>query len=172
MRYADRPTISSTDRKLTVDAVVQSRGVMAEASTAIREFFDAYAKATGSLDLAFFGTAYGETFLFAGPGGVQAVKRDDFLKVVPKRGAFFRAAGLVASDIRRLEEMRLDERHTLVQARWDLRFETEAGRPIIDESGATYVLRRQEDSLQIVFQLDHQDLTKRLQELGLLPASG
>ena len=96
---------------------------MAEASKAIREFFDEYAKATGSLDLAFLGTAYGDTFMFAGPGGVQAVKRDDFLKVVPKRGA-------------------------------------------------TYILRRQENSLQIVFQLDHQDLTKRLDELGLLPASG
>jgi hypothetical protein len=35
--------------------VVQSRGVMAEASKAIREFFDEYAKATGSLDLAFLG---------------------------------------------------------------------------------------------------------------------
>ena len=110
---------------------------MAEASKAIREFFDAYAKATESLDLTFLGTAYGETFMFAGPGGVQAVKREDFLKVVPKRGAFFRAAGLVASDIRRLEEMRLDERHTLVQTRWDLRFEKEPGRPIIDEIGAT-----------------------------------
>ena len=112
---------------------------MAEASKAIREFFDEYAKATGSLDLAFLGTAYGDTFMFAGPGGVQAVKRDDFLKVVPKRGAFFRAAGLVASEVRRLEEMRLDEKHTMVQA---------------------------------LFQLDHQDLTKRLDELGLLPASG
>src|SRR6185295_20418748 len=99
---------------------------MAQASKEIREFFDAYAQATRSLDLAFFESAYGDTFMFASPGGVQAVKRDDFLKVVPKRGAFFRAAGLVGSEIRRLEEMRLDERHTLVQARWDLRFETEA----------------------------------------------
>ena len=145
---------------------------MSEVSKAIREFFDAYAKATGSLDLAFLGTAYGDTFMFAGPGGVQAVKRDDFLKVVPKRGAFFKAAGLVASELRRLEETRLDETHTMVRVQWELRFEKEPGRPIIDEISATYILRRQEDSLQIVFQLDHQDLTKRLQELGLLPASG
>ena len=87
---------------------------MAEASSAIREFFDGYAKATGSLDLAFFESAYGETFMFAGPGGVQAVKRDDFLKVVPKRAVFFRATGLVASEIRKLEETRLDEQHTMV----------------------------------------------------------
>ena len=60
---------------------------MAEASETIREFFDAYAKATGSLDSAFLGSAYGDTFMFAGPGGVQAVKRDDFLDPMPsKRG--------------------------------------------------------------------------------------
>src|SRR5205807_798972 len=121
--------------------------------------------------LAFLGTAYGDTFMFASPGGIQAVKRDDFLKVVPKRGAFVRAAGLVASEVRGVEEMRLDEKHTMVQTRWTLRFEKEPGRPIIDEIAATYILRRQENAPQIVFQLDHQDLTKRLDKLGLLPTS-
>jgi hypothetical protein len=145
---------------------------MPEVSKSIREFFDAYAKATGSLDLTFLGAAYGDTFMFASPSGIQAVKRDDFLKVVPKRGAFFRAAGLLASEVRTLEEMRLDEKHTMVQTRWNLRFEKAPGHPIIDEIAATYILRRQESSLQIVFQLDHQDLTKRLEELGLLPVSG
>src|SRR4030095_6946613 len=80
-----------------------------EANKAIREFFEAYAKATKSLDLAFLGSAYGDPFMFAGPGGVQAVKRDDFLKVIPKRGAFFKAAGLMTTEVRRLEEIRLDE---------------------------------------------------------------
>ena len=103
--------------------------------------------------------------MFAGPGGVQAVKRDDFLKVVPKRAAFFRAIGLVASEVRRLEEIRLDEKHTMVRAYWSLRFEQDAGRPLIDEIEATYIPRR-EESWQIVFQLDHQDLTRRVQELG------
>jgi len=145
---------------------------MAEASKEIREFFDAYAKATGSLDLAFFESAYGDTFMFASPGGVQAVKREDFLKVVPRRASFFRGAGLVASELSRLEEMGLDETHTLIQTRWSLRFEKDAGRPIIEETAATYVLRRHQGSWQIVFQLDHQDLTKRAQELGLLPPSG
>ncbi len=144
---------------------------MAEASKGIREFFDAYAKATASLDLAFFGAAYGDTFMFAGPGGVQAVKRDDFLKVVPKRGAFFKAAGLVVTELHSLEETQLDEKHVMVRAQWRLRFEKEPGRPIVEDTAATYILRRQEDSLQIVFQIDHQDLTKRLAELGLLPAS-
>ncbi len=109
---------------------MKAESAMAEASKQIREFFDAYAKATASIDLAFFESAYGDTFMFASPGGVQAVKRDDFLKVVPKRAAFFRAAGLVGSEISRLEEMGLDETHTLIQTHWRLRFEKDPGRPI------------------------------------------
>ena len=145
---------------------------MSEASKAIREFFDEYARATGSLDLAVLGSAYGDIFLFASPGGVQAVKREDFLKVVPKRGAFFRVAGLVASEVCKLEETRLDEAHTMVKAGWSLRFEKGSGPAIVEEIAATYVLRRQERAWQIVFQLDHQDLAKRVQELGLIPTPG
>jgi hypothetical protein len=142
---------------------------MAEAGSAVKEFFEAYVRATDSADSAFLRSAYGETFMFASPGAVQAVKRDDFLKVVPKRRAFFAAAGLAASDVRGLEETLLDEHHLLVKARWTFRFERDPARPIIEEGAATYILRRQDDRLQIVFQLDHQDLTKRVQELGLLP---
>jgi hypothetical protein len=139
-------------------------------SKTITEFFSDYAKATASLDPAFLGPAYGEIFMFAGPSTVQAVKRDDFLKVVPKRAAFFKAAGLVASEVRTLEETRLDDQHTMVKVYWTLRFEKDPGRPIQDESVATYILRREGDSWQIVFQLDHQDLARRVQDLGLLPA--
>jgi hypothetical protein len=117
---------------------------MAEAGSAVKEFFEAYARATDSADSAFLGSAYGEAFMFASPGTVQAVKRDDFLKVVPKRRAFFAAAGLAASDVRGLEETLLDEHHLLVKARWTFRFERDPARPIIEEGAATYILRRQD----------------------------
>jgi hypothetical protein len=116
---------------------------MAEAGSAVKEFFEAYVRATDSADSAFLRSAYGETFMFASPGAVQAVKRDDFLKVVPKRRAFFAAAGLAASDVRGLEETLLDEHHLLVKARWTFRFERDPARPIIEEGAATYILRRQ-----------------------------
>ena len=32
----------------------------------------------------------------------------------------------------------------------------------------TYLLQQQSDGLRIVFQLDHDDLTKRVQEIGLV----
>ena len=141
---------------------------MGTVSRAVAEFFEAYEKATQSLDSAFLGSAYAETFMFAGPGGVQAVKRDDFLKVIPKRKAFFQSVGLISSQVQRLDETHLDEQHAMVAAHWSVRFEKEPGRPITDEIAATYPLRREADSLQIVFQLDHQDLAKRAKDIGLV----
>jgi hypothetical protein len=84
---------------------------MAEASGAVRALFEAYARATDSTDPAFFATAYGETFMFAGPATVQAIKRDDFLKVVPKRRAFFATVGLAATKVSSIDESPLDEHH-------------------------------------------------------------
>ena len=136
----------------------------------MREFFDAYATAADAVDLAFFESAYAETFMFAGPGGVQAVKRDDFLKVLPRRKAFFASIGLTGTQLSRLDETTLDELHMMVRVEWALRFEKAPGPPIVDQSSATYVLRRSDASAQIVFQIDHQDLTKRAQALGLIPA--
>jgi Domain of unknown function (DUF4440) len=145
---------------------------MAEASSAVTALFEAYARATASTDPAFFATAYGETFMFAGPATVQAIKRDDFLKVVPKRRAFFAAIGLAGTEVRSIDERPLDEHHLLVRVGWTFRFERPPAEPIVEEGAATYVLRRQDSGLQIVFQLDHQDLTRRAQELGLLPRQG
>ena len=145
---------------------------MAEASAAVRALFEAYASAADSTDPAFFATAYGETFMFAGPSTVQAVKRDDFLKVLPKRRAFFATAGLAATTVGSIDESPLDEHHVLVRVHWTFRFEKSPAQPIIEEGAATYVLRRQDSQLQIVFQLDHQDLSRRVQELGLLPRQG
>jgi ketosteroid isomerase-like protein len=141
---------------------------MGEVSRAVTEFFEAYERATQSLDSAFLGSAYAETFMFAGPRGIQAVKRDDFLKVIPKRKAFFQAVGLISSRVQRLDETHLDEQHAMVSAHWTLRFEKDPGPPITDEIAATYLLRREADLLQIVFQLDHQDLAERVKDLGLV----
>lgn len=53
-----------------------------------------------------------------------------------------------------------------------MRFENGSGPPTIAENSATYLLFQQGDALRIVFQLDHQALMQRVQDLGLLPANG
>jgi hypothetical protein len=48
-----------------------------------------------------------------------------------------------------------------------MRFESRTGLPIDSENSATYILGGTDGSCQIVFQLDHQDLMKKVQDLGL-----
>ncbi len=139
-------------------------------SDIVGKFFEDYERGVNAHDNELLASRYGESFLFAGPQGAQSVKKDDFLKMLPKRQEFFKAVGLTSSKIQSLEETRLDDNYVLIKAYWNMRFEKEPGRPLENETSATYILHRQEDSLRIVCQIDHQDLMKRVQDLGLLPA--
>ena len=143
---------------------------MTQVSNVVKQFFEEFEKASNTLDLDLLGSLYGDSFMFASPLGAQPIKKDDFLKVLPKRQGFFKTIGLISSKITTLEETRLDENYIMVKAHWNMLFDKKPGQSIIDDISATYVLFQQENILQIVFQLDHQDLTKKVQELGLLPA--
>ena len=44
----------------------------------VNEFFLQYERATSSSDVSGIGGLYSDTFMFGGPNGVQAVKKEDF----------------------------------------------------------------------------------------------
>jgi ketosteroid isomerase-like protein len=138
------------------------------ASERVKAFFDQYESNIGESDPAAIAAQYGESFVFAGPQGAQAVRRDDFVKVLPKRQGFFKSVGLRSSRVVALEEASFDDRCVLVKAQWRMQFGSAAA-PVSDlDLFATYLLQQQPDGLRIVFQLDHDDLMKRVQELGLV----
>ena len=120
-----------------------------------------------TFDLERIAACYAEVFMFGGPEGVQCVKKEDFLKVLPRRQEFFRSRGLVSSKIDAFEASMLDSKYTLVKVGWNMRFDRSASEPIYCQNTSSYVLARANDRFQIVFQIDHQDFTKRVQELGL-----
>ena len=141
---------------------------MQRASERVKTFFDQYERNIGGSDPAVIAAQYGESFVFAGPQGTQAVKRDDFVKVLPKRQGFFKSVGLRSSTIVALEETRVDDSCVLVKAQWRLRFEP-AAMPASDvDVSAMYLLQQDPDGIRIVFQRDYDDLTKRVRDLGLV----
>lgn len=145
---------------------------MKQVSEKVRNFFAEYERSTNTSRSDLLETQYNDAFIFASPSGAQAITREDFLAVLPKREGFFKTIGLTSSRIQELEETRLDDHCLLVKAHWEMRFEKSEGEPVLDEITATYLLYQQADELRIVFQLDHQDLMKRVEELGLLPGQG
>lgn len=145
---------------------------MQQATERVKQFFDQYESNLSRSDVAAIAAQYGESFVFAGPQGTQAVRRDDFINVLPKRQGFFKSVGLRSSTVIALEETGFDGRCVLVKAHWRLQFaSTQAPISALDVV-STYLLQQQPDGLRIVFQLDHDDLTKRVQELGLTTQTG
>ena len=154
-----RPLLRAEER-----AIVQR---MSNENTEVKSFFTRYEAANAIFDLEQIAACYAEVFMFGGPEGVQCVKKEDFLKVLPRRKEFFRSRGLVSSNIDSLAASTLDSRYTLVKVIWNMRFDRSASKPIWSQNAASYILSTANNSFQIVFQIDHQDLTKRLQEFGL-----
>lgn len=133
----------------------------------MKSFFASYEKANAIFDVEQIADCYAGVFMFGGPEGVQCVKKQDFLKVLPRRKEFFRSLGLVSSNIDSLETSTLDSKYTLAKVIWNMRFDRSASEPIYSQNTASYILLRTDDCYQIVFQIDHQDLGKTVQELGL-----
>lgn len=134
----------------------------------LTRFFAEYESANREFDVEKISALYADVFMFGKPQGVQAVKKEDFLKVLPKRKEFFKTIGLVSSKVASLDASSLDPNYALAKVGWTMRFERSPGVFVESDNSATYVLLMTGDSFQIVFQLDHQDLMAKVKDLGLL----
>jgi hypothetical protein len=139
---------------------------MRDENAEVNGFFNRYETALATFDVNQIAACYAELFMFGGPAGVQCVKKEDFVKAVPRRKELLRSKGLVASNIDSLEAAALDSRYMFVKVIWKMHFQRGASEPVYSQNAASYILSRTGDSFQIVFQIDHQDLTKRAAELG------
>lgn len=154
-----RPLLRAAER-----AIVQR---MSNENTEVKSFFTRYEAANAIFDVERIAACYAEVFMFGGPEGVQCVKKEDFLKVLPRRKEFFRSRGLVSSNIDSLAASSLDSNYTLVKVVWNMRFDRSESEQIYSQNTASYILSKAKNRFQIVFQIDHQDLTQTVQELGL-----
>ena len=137
---------------------------MSDLNAAVRAFFEKYERANAVADSATLAACYADVFFFAGPDGAQPVKKDDFLKLIPKRKEFFKSLGLLSSTLASVEASTLDAKYILARTAWNMRIERPGQPPADSRNSTTYVLSTNGDSFQIIFQIDHQDLAKRLQE--------
>ena len=140
---------------------------MSELNAEVIEFFEGYEKANTNFEPQRIATFYADVFMFGAPQGVQSVKKEDFVRVLPRRKEFFKSVGLVSSKVESLEASKLDSKYVLAKVTWKMRFEDSTRNSVDSQSFATYILLAVGDSFQIVFQLDHQDLMKKVQDLDL-----
>ena len=126
-----------------------------------RDFFANYEAANSAADAERIGSLYADVFMFGGPNGVKSVKKEDFLKVIPKMKAYFGSLGLRKTELQSVEASEISSRYWLAKVGWRM---TIANDDYLD-TVATYILERSENQqLAIVFQIDHQDLATMVKE--------
>jgi hypothetical protein len=129
------------------------------------EFFRLYEQANRDFDAQSIAKLYADTFMFGGPQGVQAVKKEDFVKILPRRKEFMTTAGLLSSHVDSVQASTLDSKYVLAKTVWNMSFRDTNAKEVTRKISATYVLSNIGESFEIVLQLDHQDLMKIVQDL-------
>jgi ketosteroid isomerase-like protein len=132
----------------------------------VETFLKTYEASTRTQDVARLTALYAESFVFADPTRSTTLRREDLAKALPMRQAFFAQFGLKSTTLSECATQELAAGYCLARAIWLMRF-LKDGRQVDSENLTTYVLHRQADSWEILFQLDHQDLAQRATELGL-----
>lgn len=125
----------------------------------VEQFFQLFERANASSDFGTIGELYADTFMFGGINGVRVVKRDDFVKVVPGMKARLASLGLAGSQLQSVEATAIGTRYILAKIGWRMILRDLKGSLKGIDVFATYVLERKEDNtLSILLQIDHQDL--------------
>ena len=131
----------------------------------MKEFFLQYEKANSFSDVSAISGLYADTFMFGGPKGVQTVKKDDFLKVVPKMKSYFSSMGLSETRLQSVETTPLDSKYLLVKVAWKMKLLISSTGVRYIDTFATYILEQGNlGALSIIFQIDHQDLANVVKE--------
>src|SRR5690348_5147673 len=104
----------------------------------IEQFFQQFEQANTSSDLATIGSLYADTFMFGGASGVKVVKKEDFLKVVPRMKAHYASMGLSGTELTTLEANALDSRYIFAKACWRMTLRDRNGDRKQIDAFATY----------------------------------
>jgi hypothetical protein len=134
----------------------------------VQTFFERLETVGNELDIQGIGELYADTFMFADPTGTRSINKEDFLKVLPKRKDFFEKVGLKYTKYESLDEKVIDEHYYMVEAHIVMHFEKDPHNPIDDKDSSTFILHKENESLKIVFHLEHRELMKKIQEIGLI----
>ena len=127
-----------------------------EVSAEVRAFYDRFERASDTLDVDTFAMQFAEVFMSADPNGVKAVPRDGFLAALPRRQKLFDQIGVSAIRLTELTETRLDDSYLLVHTQWAADLRDPSQPPLALSS--SFILRRDGESLAVVFYLNHQDI--------------
>ena len=133
-------------------------------SKSVKQLFVQYEKAFSALDFEKIGGFFADTFISAGPNGVIANNKAEYLKLSQKASEFYRSIGQQSAKILSLSESEISNEYSMVNVHWGVTFQKTVSRLI--EFDVSYLIQKTEPPKIILF-IAHQDEAKAMKELGL-----
>jgi hypothetical protein len=131
----------------------------------IRAFFRRYERAAEDLDSEALTSCFYAVFLSLDAGSATTLSPQALLSALPRRKQLFEAIGSDGLELADINELPLDDLHTLVRTSWNLRMRHQPPRdPVCLRS--TFILRKDDGAWRIVLYLNHQDMTKLFHQLA------
>jgi hypothetical protein len=141
-------------------------GIMIKDESVKRLFAD-YEKAFAALDLSTSAGFFADTFISAGPRGVIAQSKVEFLKLAHQAADFYKSLGQTSARILSTDETPISNEYSMVKVHWGVTFRKTGDKMI--EFDVTYFVQNTGNEPKIIMFIAHQDEQKAMQELGLMP---
>ena len=133
----------------------------------IKKLFADYEKAFSELDFEKSGAFFADAFMSAGPKGVIAQDRNEFMKLSGKASEFYRSVGQESARIMGLVEIEISKEYSLVTVHWGVKFKRMGDKPA--EFDVSYLVQHiGEDEPRIILFIAHQDEEEAMKKRGLL----
>ena len=132
----------------------------------VKKLFAEYEKAFAELDFNKSAEFFADTFISAGPRGVIAQSKAEFLKLAHQATAFYKSLDQTSARILSADETPISNEYSMVKVHFGVTFRKTKDRLI--EFDVTYFVQKIGTEPKIIMFIAHQDEQKAMQELGLI----
>ena len=132
----------------------------------IKKMFAEYEKAFAALDIKKNSEFFADIFISAGPNGVIAQSKTEFVKMAQQAADFYKNIGQTSAKILSVDEVPISNEYSMVKVHWGVTFEQTGDRLI--EFDVTYFVQKTGSEPKIIMFIAHQDEQKAMQDLGLM----
>ena len=132
----------------------------------VKKLFAEYENAFAELDFKRSAEFFADTFISAGPRGVIAQSKAEFLKLAHQATAFYKSLDQTSARILSADETPISNEYSMVKVHFGVTFRKTKDRLI--EFDVTYFVHKIGAEPRIIMFIAHQDEQKAMQELGLI----
>ena len=96
----------------------------------IKKLFNEYEKAFSALDFKKSAEFFADAFMSAGPKGVIAEDKHEFVKLAAKATEFYKSVGQESARIMGMKETAISDQYSLVTVHWGVKFSKTGDKPV------------------------------------------